>query len=77
MQSIRVVILIRSKDQIMLSHFLDNVKYSFTRNVKKLSNNESFGVYINYKICWRIKGFIRGDYDNFLEGTKEHDKEDI
>lgn len=30
----------------MLSHFLDNVKYSFTRNVKKLSNDESFGVYI-------------------------------
>lgn len=30
----------------MLSHFLDNVQYSFTRNVKKLSNDESFGVYI-------------------------------
>lgn len=46
MQSIRITILTRSKDQIMLSHFLDNVKYSFTRNVTKLSNDESFGVYI-------------------------------
>ena len=34
-------------------------------------------MYINYKICWRIKGFIRGDYDNFLDWTKEDDKEDI
>ena len=54
MQSIWVAILPRSKDQIMLSHFLDNVKYSFTRKVKKLSNDESFGV------CILIIKFVGG-----------------
>ena len=53
MQSIWAI-LTRSKDQIMLSHFLDNVKYSFTRKVKKLSNDESFGV------CILIIKFVGG-----------------
>lgn len=56
MQSIQIAILTRSKDQIMLSYFLDNVQYSFTRNVKKLSNDESFGVYIlNIKFVEGLK----------------------